>query len=153
MAAPWKYIRTSDDIHPAWETAEDTDIWGAAPMAICMPMSDEFSPLVSNTNPLVTIHAPYAFNITSVMAGVTTPTSGTALLTVVLKWNLDLTLTTTAITIDAGERTSLTAATPPVLYSNPFAVAAGDILNAYLTQLDGDNVATGLKVYLIGNKI
>ena len=115
-------------------------------------LSDEYTVLSgpSSTVPKATFHMPYGFNVTGVKAGLTTAGTGAALITVDLQKN-GASFLSTAITIDSGEKTSATAATPPVLGTNPVSIAEDDLIECFLQQLDTDNVAAGLKIYLIGN--
>lgn len=125
-----------------------------SPVAIGIPMSDETTPLAgaSTTVPLVTFNIPYDFTITSVFAGLTTVGAGANLVTVDIHRNFT-TILATKITIDAGERTSLTAATPPIFISPPIEVMQGDVIECFLDQIDSSNVATGLKCYLVGTRL
>ena len=115
-------------------------------------LSDETTPLTgaSSTIPKATFHMPYSFNVTEVKAGLTAAGGGAALVVVDLHDDAASFLST-AITIDAGEKTSATAATPPVLGTTPHLIAADSLIECFLTQIDTDNTAAGLKVYLIGN--
>lgn len=122
-------------------------------IAVAVACSDEITPLFTPTAsyPLVTLHAPYAFNITSVMAGTSTAPGGPTLLTVDVRKNTT-TIFSTPPTFDDAEETTLTAATQPVLSSNPTAISQGDKLTFHILQLDDYNLATGLKIYLIGTR-
>ena len=55
----------------------------------------------------------------------------------------------TKITIDASEKTSDTATTPPVVSDT--SLTNDSEITIDLDQIDTDNVATGLKVYILGN--
>ena len=101
---------------------------------------------------LVTFRMPYAFNLTEVRASLTTAGTGAALLTVIVNVNAVNIFSSggTAITFDATEKTSTTATTPNVIGIS--AIADDAEITVDVTQLDTDNVAAGLKIYLIGNK-
>ena len=126
----------------------------ASTMAIGIPMTDELSPLFTPTPSaaLVTFHAPYAFSLNGCMLGVNTAGSGAQIITVDVSRN-GTSIFSTLPTIDEGELTSLTAAIPPVISGAPVSVAQGDKFEFRLWQIDEDNLATGLKAYLIGSKI
>ena len=58
------------------------------------------------------------------------------------------TIWTTKPTIDAGEFSTLTAATPGVLATTSF--AAGDVLTFYITQVGSTVAGVGLQAYMEG---
>ena len=60
------------------------------------------------------------------------------------------TVLSTKVTIDASEKTSATAATQPVISDS--ALAVNSLIEIFVDQIDTDNVASGLKIYLIGNQ-
>lgn len=127
------------------EFGSPTEFFGIA-------MSDETTVLgaASTSVPLATMHAPYAFTITEVQAGLRTAGTGAALITVDIHVAGTTIMSSTKITIDASEKTSVTAATQPVLTTT--AVAKGDLIEFFLDQRDTDNVATGLKCYIVGSR-
>jgi len=102
----------------------------------------------STSVPLVTFHAPYAMTLTNIKAGLTAAGTGAALVTVDVHVAGTTVMSTTKVTIDASEKTSGTAATAPVLTTT--SVAADAIIEIFVDQRDTNNVAAGLKVYLIG---
>lgn len=106
--------------------------------------SDE-STAISATGTKATIRMPYAMNLTGVRASLTSPcTTGTFTADIN---EAGVSILSTKLTIDAGEKTSTTAATPPVLSD----VALAD--DAEITvdvDVVGDGTATGLKITLIG---
>lgn len=107
--------------------------------------SDEYTPLSAGL--LSTFRVSRDFTLTEAKASVTTAPVGAALLTVDIRKN-GVTIFSTLITFDAGETTSTTASIPAVILDNDF--VEDDEITVYVTQLDTDNVATGLKVYLVG---
>ena len=115
-------------------------------------LSDETTPLTgaSASVPKATFHMPYSFNVTEVKAGLTAAGGGVALVTLDIEDD-GVSFLSTAITIDAGEKTSATALTPPVLGTNPHLIAVDSLVECFLQQVDTDNTAAGLKIYLIGN--
>lgn len=111
--------------------------------------SDETTVLgaASTTVPLATFRMPYAFTVTEVRASLRTAGTGAALITVDIHES-GTTILSTKITIDATEKTSTTAATPAVISDS--ALADDALIELFLDQRDTDNVATGLKVEIIG---
>lgn len=113
---------------------------------IIIPVSDETTGLSTGTAK-VTFRMPYAFKLTSVRSSLTT-VSSSGLTTVDINVS-GSTILSTKLTIDQGEKTSTTAATPAVL-TTPAGV---DIADDAEVTIDIDVVhssAAGLKVTLIG---
>ena len=88
---------------------------------------------------------PYAFTVSEVRASVTTaPTGSVATFDINESWT---TILSTKITIDAGEKTSTTAATAPVISDASLADDAEITLDI---DTVGSTVAgTGAKIYII----
>jgi hypothetical protein len=114
------------------------------PFEFMVACSDESTPLVAGTA-VITFRMPRGVTLTAVRAELTTPAaSGT--------FTVDIneagsTILSTKITIDAGEDTSVSAATPPVISDSGLAD------NAKMTvdiDDDADGTATGLKITLLG---
>ena len=97
---------------------------------------------------VVTFHMPYAFTLTSVKAGVTTAPVG-SVLTVDLN-EAGSTVLTTKLTIDAGEKTSGTAATAMVIGGAGPALADNALMTIDVDGVGSGTAGAGLKVYLIG---
>ena len=118
---------------------------------IIIALSDETTvlPVASTTVPLATFRIPMAFTVDEVRASLTTAGTGVALVTVDIHES-GTTILSTKITIDASEKTSETAATPPVISDSSLADDAE--IELFLDVRDTDNVATGLKVTLIGHE-
>lgn len=118
------------------------------PTIQCIPIacSDETTALTAGTGK-VTFHMPFAFTLTEVIAGLTTPQSSGSIFTVNVN-EAGSSILSTKLTIDNGEETSLTAAAPPVISDT--ALAKGAKITIDVDQV-GDGTATGLKVYLVGN--
>jgi hypothetical protein len=106
--------------------------------------SDEVTPL-EVTSSAVAIRMPQTFPLGAVRASLTTPQTSGAILTVDITQN-GLSIFSTPITIDNGEKSSLTAATPNVLSAS--SLGDDDEIIVQVTQV-GDGTAAGLKVYLI----
>lgn len=112
---------------------------------IIIACSDETTALTTGTAK-ATFRMPYAFTLTGVRASVTTAPTG-AVLTVDINEG-GTTILSTKLTIDATEKTSTTAATPPVISDTALADDAEITIDI---DTVGSTVAgAGLKVTLIG---
>lgn len=115
--------------------------------ALMFAVSDETTALTTGTGKL-TFRMPYAFTLTDVRASVVTAPTGAALTIDINEGGT--TILSTKLTIDATEKTSETAATPPVISD---ASLADDAEMTIDIDAVGSTVAgAGLKVYLLGNK-
>lgn len=110
--------------------------------------SDETTPLTTG-QAKATFRMPYAFTLTGVRASLTTAGSTSGVTTIDIEENTTGILST-LITIDAGELTSTTAATPPVISDTALADDAS--ITVDITGLSGGATETGLKVTLLGYK-
>jgi hypothetical protein len=115
------------------------------PVAIQVAASDEVTSITAGVSKL-TFRAPYAFTLTGARASLSTASSsGNPVIDVNKNGTSVL---STKISIDATEKTSVTAATPPVISTSAF--ADDDEIT-----IDVDTAGTGakgLKVTLIGTK-
>lgn len=109
--------------------------------------SDEITALTTGTAK-VTFRNPYAtaFKVVHVKGSLSTAQATGSLLTVDVK-EAGTTILSTKITFDNTEKTSETAATPPVV--SDASIAADAEITVDITQV-GDGTAKGLKVYLVG---
>lgn len=107
--------------------------------------SDESTALTTGTAK-VRFRAPYAMTLLSVRASLSAPQAGGSIFTVDVNKN-GTTVLSTKLTIDNGESTSTTAATPPVI--SVTSIADDDEMSVDIDQV-GDGSAAGLKVTLIG---
>lgn len=108
--------------------------------------SDETSPLTVGTAK-VTFRMPCAFVLTGVRCSVTTAPTGATLLTVDLNEN-GVSVLSTKLTFDAGEKTTTTAITPCVI-SDPLLADDAEMTVDY--DAVGSTIAgSGLKMWLIG---
>ena len=116
-----------------------------------MALGDESTVLAaaSTTVPVVTFNMPYGFTLTNVIVSAVAAPTGAALVTVDVHEN-GTTILSTKVTIDASEKTSATAATPVVISDS--ALAVNSLIEIFVDQIDTDNTAAGLKIYLIGNQ-
>jgi hypothetical protein len=117
--------------------------------SISIALGDESTVLAaaSTTVPVVTFHMPYGFTLTNVKVGCTVAGTGAALLTVDVH-EAGTTILSTKVTVDATEKTSGTAATAMVISDS--ALAVDSLIEVFIDLIDTDNVAAGVKVYLIG---
>ena len=120
---------------------------GAKTEVIAIACSDETTALATATAQ-VTFHMPYAFYLTDVKAGLTTAPVGSV-------FRIDIneagsTIFTEELTIDAGEKTSATAATAAVIGGAGPALAADALMTVDIEAVGSGTAGAGLKVYLIG---
>ena len=118
---------------------------------ISMAMGDESTVLAaaSTTVPLITFNMPYGFTLTNVKISTTVAPTGAALLTVDVH-EAGTSILSTKVTIDSTEKTSATAVTQPVISDSN--IADNSLIEVFVDQVDTNNVAAGLKIYLIGNQ-
>jgi hypothetical protein len=116
--------------------------------------SDEFTPLTIG-GPKTTFRAPYPFDMTTgyVRASLTTEPSGSGL-------EIDITMNGTSIfsgtnylTIDAGSRTSVGSASPPVYNFPGNAVPDDAEFLVHIISVGSGYAGAGLKVALTGKKV
>jgi len=128
-------------------TQDIADLAGAAVVPIGVACSDETTALTAGTAK-VTFRMPYAFTLTAVRASVTTAPTG-SVLTVDIN-EAGASILSTKITIDATEKTSTTAATPPVISDTSLADDAEITID--IDTVGSTIAGAGLKVWLIGSK-
>lgn len=114
-------------------------------VAIGVALSDETTAITTG-DAKATIRAPFAFTLTAVRATLSTASSS-GLPTVDINEG-GTTVLSTKITIDANEKTSVTAATPAVISDSAI---ADDAEITFDVDVAGTG-AKGLKVWLIGTK-
>jgi hypothetical protein len=117
------------------------------PVALMVECGDETTALTVGDGKR-TLRMPHAMTLTSVRASVTTAPTGAALL-------LDIresgsTILSTALSIDASEKTSVTAATPAVISDS--ALADDAEISVDVDQIGSSVAGAGLKVWLIGTR-
>jgi hypothetical protein len=109
-----------------------------------LAVSDETTALTgSTTTPLGTFHAQNAGTWSEILIGVTTAPTGSTLTCDVHKNGT--TIFSTKPTIDAGEKTSVTAATAAVLSTTTY--AKGDLIELFCDSVGATVAGTGLKFY------
>jgi len=122
---------------------------GVKPLeSLVISISDELTPLTTGTAK-TTFRMQYAYTLTEVRASLSIAGTGAALVTVDIN-EAGASILSTKITLDAGVKTSTTAATPAVI-SNPTLDDDAEI-TVDIDLVDTDNVAAGLKIYLIGHR-
>lgn len=119
--------------------------WATALTAIPIAASDETT-AVSTGTAKVTFRMPFAMKVTAVRASLTTAQTSGSIFTVDINEG-GTTILSTKLTIDNTEKTSTTAATPPVISDADLADDAEITID--VDQI-GSGTAAGLKVYLIG---
>ncbi|WP_318652545.1 MULTISPECIES: DUF2793 domain-containing protein [unclassified Pseudomonas] len=112
---------------------------------IIIACSDETTALTAGTAK-VTFRMPYAFTVTAVRASLNVAQTSGSIFTVDINEGASSILST-KLTIDNTEKTSVTAATPPVISDTSLADDAEITID--IDQI-GDGSAKGLKVTLIG---
>lgn len=110
-------------------------------------VSDETTALTTGTGKL-TFRMPYALTLTAVRASVNTAPTGAALQVDINEGGTSI--LSTELTIDDGEKTSTTAATPAVISDSALADDAEITID--IDQVGSTVAGAGLKVYLIGTR-
>lgn len=119
--------------------------WAAVTQCIPISCTDDATAITAGAAKF-TFHMPFAFSLSEVIAGLTTPQASGSIFTVDLN-ETGASILSTKLTIDNTEETSLTAATPAVI--SDAALAKGAKITIDVDQI-GNGTAKGLKVYLIG---
>lgn len=133
-----RYVRRNGQWVPALATSAPTESLLAA-------LGTETTAITTGTAK-VTLRAPYAMTLTRVRASLTTASSS-GIVSIDIKKN-GVSILSTKLTIDAGEKTSTTAAVAVVI-STPILDDDSEIT----FDIDGAGTgATGLKIALIGNQ-
>jgi hypothetical protein len=114
--------------------------------SIAIACSDETTALTTGTAK-ATFRMPFAMTVTEVRASLTTAQSSGSIFTVDIN-EAGVSIISTKLTVDNTERTSTTAATPPVI--SDASIADDAEITIDIDQV-GDGTAKGLKVYLIGH--
>lgn len=120
----------------------------ALPIEIQVACSDETTALTTGAGK-VTFRTPCAMTVTAVRASLTTAQSSGSIFTVDINEG-GTSILSTKLTIDNTEKTSTTAATPPVISDTSLADDAE--ITVDIDQI-GDGTAKGLKVTIIGTRV
>ncbi len=126
-------------------TAQEIQDLIDVPEVFIISLSDETSDLTTGTSK-ATFHMPFAMTLSSVKATVNTAPAG-ATITVDIN-EAGATILSTKLTIDAGEKTSTTAATAAVISDS--ALANDAELTFDIDQVGSSTAGKGLKVTLVG---
>lgn len=118
---------------------------GAGTKVIQLACSDETSALTTGTSK-ISFRMPYAMTLTAVRASLVTAQASGSIFTVDINES-GTTILSTKLTIDNTEKTSTTAATPPVI--SDVSLADDAEITIDIDQV-GNGTAVGLKVTLIG---
>jgi len=133
-----------------WTTVDDilARVSATSRVVLAIACSDESTPLTTGTNKVRFIN-PYstAFIVEGVVGSLNVTQTSGSIFTVDVN-EAGTSILSTKLTIDNGEKTSGTAATPPVINDNSIAPYAE--IEIDIDQV-GDGTAAGLKVYLIGH--
>lgn len=129
------------------DAAIDAAVLDAKPIvSLSYAASDEVTNLTVGTNKL-RFRMPFAFTLTDIQASLAVAQSAGSIFTVDV--NMGTSILSTKLTIDNGEKTSVTADAPPVL-------SVTTLTNDAEMSIDIDQVGTagarGLKVDLIGRR-
>lgn len=116
--------------------------------AIIIAVGDETTALTTGTAK-VTFRMPYAFELSAVRASVTTAPAGSTIIVDINEGGTTI-MTTNKLSIDAGEKTSTTAATAAGLTDTTLADDAEITID--IDQIGSGTAGAGLKVTLIGNR-
>jgi len=128
--------------------ADINDILNLVPVCFAIAFGDESTAHTTGTAK-VSWHMPYGMVLTDVKVSLVTAGTGAALFTVDLN-EAGVSVLSTKITVDASEKTSATAATPPVISDSAIAVDA--LMTVDIDTMDTDGLAAGGKIYLIGTR-
>lgn len=115
---------------------------------LCVAASDETTNLTTGTAK-VTFRMPFAMTVTGVRASVNTAPTGSALVVDINDGGTSI--LSTKLSIDAGEKTSQTAATPPVISDSALADDAEITID--IDQIGSTVAGKGLKVWIIGTRV
>lgn len=115
--------------------------------ALVIAASDETTALTTGMAKM-TFRMPYAFTLREVRASVTTAPTDAALVVDINESNTSI--LSTKLSIDSGEKTSTTAATPAVISDT--ALADDAEITVDIDAVGSSTAGAGLKIYLIGSR-
>ena len=118
------------------------------PIEIIMPASDETTALTTGDGK-VTFRAPSGINVDEIRASLTTSDST---YDIVVSIDVNGSLFSEGLTVDAGSKTSVGSASPYTLPSPP-QISDDDEISINIDAAPAGNTATGLKVTIIGTRI
>jgi len=138
------YWGTDSKLYAKNDAGSAHSLWA---QEIGMAVSDETTALTTGTGKL-TFRMPNAMTLTAVRASVTTAPTGSVLTVDINEGGSSI--LSTKLTIDAGEKTSTTAATPAVISDSALADDAEITID--IDTVGSTIAGTGLKVWLIGTR-
>ena len=134
------------DITATYQDADGTIDLRVGARSLTVACSDETTALTTGAAK-ATFRMPQAATITAVRASVTTAPAGSDLLTVdINKGTSPTSILSTKITIDAGEKTSTTAATAAVVDTNENDVSDDEMMTIDIDTIGSSTAGAGLKV-------
>ena len=128
--------------------ADINDILNLVPVAITVAVSDETTPITTGTSK-ISFRMPFGMVLTDVRSSLVGAGSTSGLTTVDIN-EAGTTVLSTKLSIDYGELTSTTAATPAVISDS--ALADDAIITIDVDAVTGGADEVGLKVTLIGTR-
>ncbi len=142
----WRAWLRDEDIEVHW-TGSAWIEYPAQKETFVIACSDETTDLATGTG-VASFRMPYPFTVTEVRASVATAPTGAALTVDINEGGTSI--LSTKLTIDASEKTSESAATPPVISDASLADDAEITID--IDQIGSTVAGAGLKVTLIGNR-
>lgn len=128
-------------------TSGDFADLNSVPVEIGVACSDEFTALLTDTG-VATFRAPHAITLTGLRANVAQAPVGSK---IIADMRVDgVSILSTPLSIDAGQKTSVGAAVPAVISDPAIADDAEIIID--LTQVGSTFAGAGLKLWLIGTR-
>ena len=140
-------IGNNSDIFVADSGEATGNKWTANTTSFVLACYDETT-AIDSTGTKLTFYMPYDYTVTGVRASLTT-TSSSGTPTIDISEEGTSIMTTTKITVDAGDLLSTDSATQPVVTDSALADEAKITIDVDVTGTD----ATGLKVYIIGYRV
>ena len=128
--------------------ADINDVLNLVPVCITVAVSDETTPITTGTAK-ISFRMPYGMVLTDVKSSLVGAGSTSGLTTVDIN-EAGTTVLSTKLSIDYGELTSTTAATPAVISDS--ALADDALITIDVDAVTGGADEVGLKVYLIGTR-
>lgn len=141
-----EWIGNQADPNKGWKM--NFPILSETPEVLIIPVSDETTDLTTGTAK-ITFRMPYAFHLTAVRASVNTAPTGSTLIVDINEGGT--TILSTKLSIDASEKTSVTAASAAVISDADLADDAEITID--IDQIGSTIAGKGLKVMLIGYRV
>ena len=136
---------TETDISAIYQDDDGTIDLRVGARSLTVACSDETTALTTGSAK-ATFRMPQAATITAVRASVTTAPAGSVLTVDINKGTSPTSILSTKITIDAGEKTSTTAATAAVVDTNENDVSDDEMMTIDIDTIGSSTAGAGLKV-------